>query len=138
MRMAIRGFLCRDPEIEVVGVACDGADGVAKAAQLPFSRWLLGAMVAPTPVSALLHSSTMVKAGVYLVLRMAPVITGTKAGLLVALVGAVTFVVASFAAITASDAKRVLAWSTVANLGLIVLCGGIGTAEAVWAGVLLP
>ena len=111
--------------------------GITKSAQLPFSSWLLGAMVAPTPVSALLHSSTMVKAGVYLVLRMAPLVTGTKVGLLVALVGAVTFVIASFAAITVSDAKRVLAWSTVANLGLIVLCGGIGTAEAVWAGVLL-
>lgn len=111
--------------------------GITKSAQMPFSSWLLGAMVAPTPVSALLHSSTMVKAGVYLVLRMAPVITGTKVGLLVALVGSVTFLVGSFAAIAASDAKRVLAYSTVANLGLIVLCGGIGTHAAVWAGVLL-
>jgi ech hydrogenase subunit A len=111
--------------------------GITKSAQLPFSSWLLGAMVAPTPVSALLHSSTMVKAGVYLVLRMAPVVAGTKVGMMVALVGAVTFVVASLAAITSSEAKRVLAWSTVANLGLIVLCGGIGTYEAVWAGILL-
>jgi ech hydrogenase subunit A len=111
--------------------------GITKSAQLPFSSWLLGAMVAPTPVSALLHSSTMVKAGVYLVLRMAPVVAGTKVGMMVALVGAVTFVVASLAAITTSEAKRVLAWSTVANLGLIVLCGGIGTYEAVWAGILL-
>ena len=111
--------------------------GITKSAQLPFSSWLLGAMVAPTPVSALLHSSTMVKAGVYLVLRMAPVVTGTKVGMMVALVGAVTFVVGSLAAITSSEAKRVLAWSTVANLGLIVLCGGIGTYQAVWAGVLL-
>jgi ech hydrogenase subunit A len=111
--------------------------GITKSAQLPFSSWLLGAMVAPTPVSALLHSSTMVKAGVYLVLRMSPVVSGTVVGLMVALVGAVTFLVGSLAAITTSDAKRVLAWSTVANLGLIVLCGGIGTYSAVWAGVLL-
>jgi len=111
--------------------------GITKSAQLPFSSWLLGAMVAPTPVSALLHSSTMVKAGVYLVLRLAPVVTGTTVGLMVALVGAVTFLVGSLAAITSNDAKRVLAWSTVANLGLIVLCGGIGTAAAVWAGLLL-
>ena len=111
--------------------------GITKSAQLPFSSWLLGAMVAPTPVSALLHSSTMVKAGVYLVLRMAPVISGTTVGFLVALVGAVTFLAGSLAAITASDAKKVLAWSTVANLGLIVICGGIGTYEAVWAGILL-
>lgn len=111
--------------------------GLTKSAQLPFSRWLLGAMVAPTPVSALLHSSTMVKAGVYLVLRLAPVLTGTSMGTMVALIGAMTFLVGSFAAISARDAKKVLAYSTVANLGLIVLCGGIGTAEAVWAGVLL-
>jgi ech hydrogenase subunit A len=111
--------------------------GITKSAQLPFSSWLLGAMVAPTPVSALLHSSTMVKAGVYLVLRMAPVVTGTNVGLMVAMVGGVTFLIGSLAAITTSEAKRVLAWSTVANLGLIVLCGGIGTYEAVWAGVLL-
>jgi ech hydrogenase subunit A len=111
--------------------------GITKSAQLPFSNWLLGAMVAPTPVSALLHSSTMVKAGVYMVLRMAPVVSDTTVGMVVALVGAITFVFGSLAAITARDAKRVLAWSTVANLGLIVLCGGIGTYAAVWAGVLL-
>jgi ech hydrogenase subunit A len=111
--------------------------GITKAAQCPFSSWLLGAMVAPTPVSALLHSSTMVKAGVYLVLRLAPVITGTKVGVMVALVGGVTFLIGSLEAITTSEAKRVLAYSTVANLGLVVLCGGIGTSEAVWAGVLL-
>lgn len=111
--------------------------GITKSAQLPFASWLLGAMVAPTPVSALLHSSTMVKAGVYLVLRMAPAITGTKVGMMVAMVGGVTFVIGSLAAITTSEAKRVLAWSTIANLGLIVLCGGIGTHAAMWAGVLL-
>ncbi len=111
--------------------------GITKSAQLPFSGWLLGAMVAPTPVSALLHSSTMVKAGVYLVLRMSPAITGTKVGMMVAVVGGITFVIGSLAAITTSEAKRVLAWSTVANLGLIVLCGGIGTHEAMWAALLL-
>ena len=111
--------------------------GITKSAQLPFSSWLLGAMVAPTPVSALLHSSTMVNAGVYLVLRMSPVLHDTTAGTLVAGVGGLTFLFASLAAITTSDAKKVLAYSTVANLGLIVLCGGIGTPEAVWAGILL-
>jgi ech hydrogenase subunit A len=111
--------------------------GITKSAQFPFSRWLLGAMVAPTPVSALLHSSTMVKAGCYLILRMAPLMHGSVAGILVAMVGAVTFLIGSFLAIGTSDAKRVLAYSTVANLGLIVLCGGLGTYEAVWAGLLL-
>ena len=125
------------PALVLLPVALLAFAGITKSAQLPFSSWLLGAMVAPTPVSALLHSSTMVNAGVYLVLRMAPVLHGTVAGILVALVGGLTFLVTSFAAITASDAKKVLAYSTIANLGLIVLCGGIGTHEAVWAGVLL-
>ena len=111
--------------------------GMTKAAQLPFSSWLLGAMVAPSPVSALLHSSTMVKAGVYLIIRLAPILQGSLAGLLVALVGGVTFLLGSFIAVSQSNAKRVLAYSTIANLGLIVMCGGIGTYEAVWAGIML-
>ncbi len=111
--------------------------GLTKSAQMPFSSWLLGAMVAPTPVSALLHSSTMVKAGVYILLKFATVLQGTLVGGMLALVGCLTFVLASFIAITQSDAKRVLAYSTVANLGLIVMCAGIGSYEAVWAGVFL-
>ncbi len=111
--------------------------GMAKAAQMPFSSWLLGAMVAPTPVSALLHSSTMVKAGVYIAIRLAPVLQGTSAGFMIAVIGGLTFMIGSFITISQSDAKKVLAYSTVANLGLIILCAGIGTYEAVWAGILL-
>ncbi len=111
--------------------------GLTKSAQLPFSSWLLGAMVAPTPVSALLHSSTMVKAGVYIILRFASILQGTLSGFVLAMIGGVTFLIASFIAITQSDAKKVLAYSTIANLGLIVLCAGIGTYEAVWAAILL-
>jgi len=111
--------------------------GLTKSAQLPFSSWLLGAMVAPTPVSALLHSSTMVKAGVYIILRFAAILQGTMAGFALALIGGVTFLVASFVAISQNDAKKVLAYSTIANLGLIVLCAGIGTYEAMWAAILL-
>ncbi len=111
--------------------------GLAKSAQLPFSKWLLGAMVAPSPVSALLHSSTMVKAGVYLILRFAGVLEGTFAGFMIALVGGITFLICSCIAVSQSDAKKVLAYSTIANLGLIVLCAGLGTYEAVWAAILL-
>ncbi len=111
--------------------------GMVKSAQLPFSSWLLGAMVAPTPTSALLHSSTMVKAGVFLLLKLAPVLAGHASGTMVVLVGGITFLVGSIVAITHSDAKNVLAYSTVANLGLIVACAGVGTSEAVWAGFLL-
>ena len=111
--------------------------GITKAAQMPFNSWLLGAMVAPTPTSALLHSSTMVKAGVFLILKLAPVLGFNAAGIMVMLVGGVTFVMASFAAISQTNGKRVLAYSTIANLGLIVACGGVGTPEAVWAGIML-
>ncbi|HAR63537.1 MAG TPA: NADH-quinone oxidoreductase subunit L [Candidatus Margulisbacteria bacterium] len=111
--------------------------GITKSAQMPFSSWLVGAMVAPTPVSALLHSSTMVKAGVYIMLKLAPLMMGTWAGYMVALVGGTTFLLASLMAISVSNAKKVLAYSTIANLGLIVVCAGIGTYEAVWAGILL-
>jgi ech hydrogenase subunit A len=121
----------------VIGAGLLAFAGITKAAQFPFAGWLRGAMVAPTPVSALLHSSTMVKAGVYLVLRLAPNLEGTTVGMMVALVGAVTFVAGSLVAVCTSDAKKILAYSTVANLGLIVMCGGIGTQEAVWAGILL-
>lgn len=111
--------------------------GITKAAQMPFNSWLLGAMVAPTPTSALLHSSTMVKAGVFLVVKLSPVLGWNIAGIMVMLVGGITFLMASFAAISQSNAKRVLAYSTIANLGLIVACGGIGTYAAVWAAIML-
>lgn len=111
--------------------------GLTKAAQMPFSSWLLGAMVAPTPTSALLHSSTMVKAGVFMIIRLAPVLGFNIAGIMVMLVGGVTFLFASLIAISQTDAKKVLAYSTIANLGLIVSCGGVGTYESIWAGILL-
>ncbi len=111
--------------------------GLTKSAQMPFSSWLLGAMVAPTPVSALLHSSTMVKAGVYVIIRFAPVLQNTTPGYMIALVGGFTFLFASAIAISKSNAKIVLAYSTIANLGLIVACAGIGTYEAIWAAILL-
>ncbi len=111
--------------------------GLIKAAQFPFTSWLVGAMVGPTPASALLHSSTMVKAGVYIMMRFATVLAGTTTGFLIAIIGGVTFLVGSLIAISESNSKGVLAYSTVANLGLIVMCAGVGTYEAMWAAALL-
>jgi ech hydrogenase subunit A len=111
--------------------------GLIKSAQFPFSSWLLGAMVAPTPVSALLHSSAMVKAGIYIILRFALILQNSMQGFLISLIGGFTFLIASLIAISQSDAKKVLAYSTIANLGLICLCAGMGTYEAIWAAVLL-
>ena len=112
--------------------------GITKAAQMPFHTWLLGAMVAPTPTSALLHSSTMVKAGVFLLVKLSPIFAVSLVpSVMVVLVGGFTFALCSFMAISQSNAKRVLAYSTIANLGLITACAGVGTPEAVWAAILL-
>jgi len=95
-------------------------------------------MVAPTPTSALLHSSTMVKAGVFMLIKLAPVMmVSFIPSLMTVLIGAITFCLCSFMAISQSNAKRVLAYSTIANLGLIVACAGVGTPEAVWAAIFL-
>lgn len=118
-----------------VGFLC--LAGATKAAQLPFQGWLLGAMVAPTPVSALLHSSTMVKAGVYIILRLSPIYEGTHLSFVVGIVGAFTFAAAAMLAISQVDGKRVLAYSTISNLGLIVVCAGINTPVAYSVGMML-
>lgn len=111
--------------------------GLTKAAQVPFQSWLLGAMVAPTPVSALLHSSTMVNAGVYLVLRIAPAFQGTHLSTLIAIYGGAVFLITAILAISQSEGKKVLAYSTIGNLGLIILCAGINTSLAIAVGIML-
>lgn len=135
--LALDDFLsvaCSNPAIAVVPVVLLAFAGMTKAAQMPFQSWLLGAMVAPTPTSALLHSSTMVKAGVFLLVKLAPCfLVSPVPSIMVMLVGAITFLLCSFMAISQSNAKRVLAYSTIANLGLITACAGVGTPEAVWA-----
>ena len=108
-----------------------------KAAQFPWHSWLLGAMVAPTPVSALLHSSTMVNAGIYMLLRIAPAIQGTPLSSVIAFGGAFTFLVTAVLAIRQKVSKRILAYSTIGNLGLITLCIGINTALSYSAAVAL-
>lgn len=125
------------PAVLLFSLACLCFAGFTKSAQLPFSGWLLGAMVAPTPVSALLHSSTMVKAGVYLILRLAPAFRGEPLSEMVVLVGGFTFAVTAMLAIGQTNAKRVLAYSTISNLGLIIACAGLNTPFAMTAAILL-
>jgi multicomponent Na+:H+ antiporter subunit A len=107
-----------------------------KSAQFPFHFWLPNAMQAPTPVSAYLHSATMVKAGVYLVARMMPLAGGTPlwTGTIV-IVGALTMVGGAYRSIVETDLKRILAYSTISALGVMMLLLGIGTREAVLAGL---
>lgn len=121
----------------LIPVALLAFAALTKSAQFPFSNWLLGAMVAPTPSSALLHSATMVKAGVYLLVRIASAMAGNSVGMMVSLIGGFTFFAASVLAISQSDGKKVLAYSTISNLGLIVACAGIGTQETIWAAMFL-
>ncbi|WP_310563972.1 monovalent cation/H+ antiporter subunit A [Hydrogenophaga sp.] len=102
-----------------------------KSAQFPFHFWLPDAMAAPTPVSAYLHSATMVKAGVFLLMRMHPVLAGTgHFEAIVSAVGLTTVLFAAFIALFKHDLKGLLAYSTVSHLGLIVFLIGLGSPLA--------
>ncbi|OYW57773.1 MAG: monovalent cation/H+ antiporter subunit A [Rhodobacterales bacterium 12-65-15] len=102
-----------------------------KSAQFPFHFWLPHAMAAPTPVSAYLHSATMVKAGLFLMARLWPVLAGTPEWFwIVATTGLVTMVVAATIALFKDDLKAVLAFSTVSHLGMITMLLGFGTKAA--------
>ena len=135
--LALNTLLTSGHAVALVPAVLISFAGITKSALMPFSSWLVGAMVAPTPVSALLHSSTMVKAGVYIIVRFAPVLSGTTEGLIISLVGGITFLLASAMAISQNNAKKVLAYSTIANLGLIVACAGVGTYNLMWVAILL-
>lgn len=111
---------------------------LTKSAQFPFSGWLPGAMVAPTPISTYLHAATMVKAGVYLVARFAPVfaVIGFWRPLLFAL-GAITMIVGGWRALRQNDLKVLLAHGTVSQLGFMMLLFGAGEYSLAQAGVVL-
>lgn len=107
------------------------AGGVGKSAQLPLQTWLPDAMAGPSPVSALIHAATMVTAGVYLIARMhvifqlSPIVQMT-----VAVIGAATLFIAGFSALTQYDIKRVLAYSTISQIGYMFLALGVGAWSA--------
>ena len=107
------------------------AGAFTKSAQFPFHLWLPSAMEAPTPVSAYLHSATMVTAGVYLLARLSPVLGGTDAWFgLVAGTGVVTMLAGAVLALAQKDLKRILAYSTVSGLGTMVLLLGLNSESA--------
>ncbi|WP_210131223.1 monovalent cation/H+ antiporter subunit A [Stenotrophomonas rhizophila] len=107
-----------------------------KSAQFPFHFWLPHAMAAPTPVSAYLHSATMVKAGVFLLARLHPALAGTDLFFYtVSGIGALTLLIGAWNAIFQHDLKGLLAYSTISHLGLITLLFGLSTPMAVVAGV---
>ena len=107
---------------------------LTKSAQFPFHGWLPGAMAAPTPVSAYLHSATMVKLGVYLVARFQPALGGLDLwGTVLPAVGGFTMVLGAILSVRERDLKRVLAYSTVSALGWMILLAGLGTTDALKA-----
>ncbi len=108
-----------------------------KSAQFPFHFWLPNAMQAPTPASAYLHSSTMVKAGVYLMMRLNPALGGTDLwNGLITTIGALTMLVSAYLAMRQTVLKPLLAYTTVAALGIITACIGLGTPTAAKAAML--
>ncbi len=110
------------------------AGAFTKSAQVPFHFWLPSAMEAPTPVSAYLHSATMVKAGVYLLARLSPVLGGSDLWLYVVTgFGAATMLVSAYQALHQTDLKKILAYSTVSVLGTLTLLLGLGSTLAVKA-----
>jgi len=105
-----------------------------KSAQFPFHFWLPNAMAAPTPVSAYLHSATMVKAGIYLLARLHPALGGTEPWVVtLSLVGALTMAIGAFLAIQHTNVKKLLAYSTVMALGTLTMLLNIGTETALTA-----
>ena len=106
---------------------------VGKSAQVPLQTWLPDAMAGPTPVSALIHAATMVTAGVYLIARMADLyLLSPTAQLAVAVVGLVTLFISAFTALTQTDIKRILAYSTMSQIGYMFLALGVGA----WSGAI--
>lgn len=116
----------------IFGLIALGA--VTKSAQFPFHFWLPGAMKAPTPVSAYLHSATMVKAGIYLLARFSPILGGNPIWTYsLMIIGGITMLYAAFHSLFRTDLKGVLAYSTISALGILVFLLGLGSKEAVIA-----
>ncbi|MFA0812168.1 NADH-quinone oxidoreductase subunit L [Microbulbifer epialgicus] len=122
-----------DPQVITIATLLLLGGAVGKSAQLPLQTWLPDAMAGPTPVSALIHAATMVTAGVYLIARMHPLyLLSETAMTAVAIVGALTLLLSGFSAIAQSDIKRVLAYSTISQIGYMFLALGVGA----WSGAI--
>jgi multicomponent K+:H+ antiporter subunit A len=128
---AVRGSPLYPVALVLILIGC-----FTKSAQFPFHFWLPHAMAAPTPVSAYLHSATMVKAGVFLLARLWPALSGTDLWFyLVSTTGLVTMIMGAAVALFRHDLKAILAYSTVSHLGLLTMLFGLGTPAAAMVGV---
>ncbi|HEV7626198.1 MAG TPA: proton-conducting transporter membrane subunit, partial [Streptomyces sp.] len=138
---SISGILDRPPSATgsvTVALLLILAGALSKSAVWPFSLWLPGAMAAPTPVSAYLHAAAMVKAGVYLVARLAPAYADTLPWSVTVLgLGSLTMLLGGWRALRETDLKRLLAYGTISQLGLLMVLFGTGSYEAALAGTAL-
>ncbi|WP_338001423.1 putative monovalent cation/H+ antiporter subunit A [Aminobacter anthyllidis] len=131
------GDALRNSPLYLVALILVLGGAFTKSAQFPFHFWLPNAMEAPTPVSAYLHSATMVKAGVYLVMRLNPAMGDTAAWeTILPMFGGVTLAVGTLLAVRQTDLKLMLAYTTVASLGLLVMLTGFGSDKAIEAAAL--
>ncbi len=140
---SLQGILEKNKSLIVLPIIFLSFGALTKSAQLPFSKWLLGAMVAPTPSSALLHSATMVKAGVYLLIRMAPAMSGEFSGYMLGLLGGFTFLtpfgmlVSKWAALKAFVDTGLASGNTleiiVSTLLVLCICFGSATTLFYWS-----
>ena len=127
-RVLASGTAIRSHSLYIPALVLILLGALTKSAQFPFHFWLPHAMAAPTPVSAYLHSATMVKAGVFLLVRLWPALGGTNEWLwLVGSAGLITFILGAFIAVFQQDLKGLLAYSTISHLGLITLLIGLDT-----------
>lgn len=132
----VAGQLVRDHPLYLTALVLILLGALSKSAQFPFHFWLPHAMAAPTPVSAYLHSATMVKAGVFLLARLWPVLSGTEEWFwLVGGAGACTLLLGAYVAMFQNDLKGLLAYSTISHLGLITLLLGLNSPLAAVAAV---
>ncbi len=128
------GDVLREHDLYLPLLLCLLLGAFTKSAQFPFHFWLPNAMAAPTPVSAFLHSATMVKAGIYLMARLQPSLGGTEAWVgILTVVGALTMFTGAFLAIRHTNIKKLLAYSTIMALGTLTMLLGIGTEGALIA-----
>jgi len=131
------GDLLRESPLYAAALVLVLGGAFTKSAQFPFHFWLPNAMEAPTPVSAYLHSATMVKAGVYLLMRLSPAMGGTTAWeVVLPAFGGLTLLVGTLLAMRQTDLKLMLAYTTVGSLGLLVMLTGLGSDKAVEAAAL--
>ncbi len=138
LSMLVRGGdILRDSQFYLAALLLVLGGAFTKSAQFPFHFWLPNAMEAPTPVSAYLHSATMVKAGVYLLMRLNPVLGDTAAWqILLPFFGGLTMLTGALLAVRQTDLKLMLAYTTVSSLGLLVMLTGFGSDHAIEAAVL--